>query len=100
MNHPNIPPPFKRSSAADETKPSADAQNTAAPAAQTPASPAQALTGEALLQRLRYFENLVEKKDQYIAQLKAAVTRVGGAVPTAYFEPLSGEGGTYQPKHG
>lgn len=100
MNNPKIPPPFKRSSAADETKPSASAQTQPSATEQALRSPAPPLTGEGLMQRLRYFENLVEQKDQYIDQLKATVTRLQGAIPTAYFKPLSGEGGTYQPKHG
>lgn len=106
MNNPNIPPLFKRSSSADETKPS-DAAQTAAPSGATTSAntatsaPASALTADGLLKRLRYFENLLEQKEAYIEVLKAAITRQGGAVPSAYFAPLTGgEGGSHQPKSG
>lgn len=97
-----IPPLFTGSNDTN-AKPTASAQKAEPTTGQTAPSPAQAapvLTGEALLQRLRYFENLVEQKDQYIQQLRASITRQGGAVPTAYFAPLSGPGGTYTPKAG
>lgn len=97
-----IPPLFKRdasSSSAATTKPSATAQKPAADAGKNatgPASSAPALmTGEGVMQRLRYFENLAVQHEAYIKTLRAAITRQGGAVPVAYFAPLKGAGGDY-----
>lgn len=61
---------------------------------------APAMTGEALMQRLRYFENLAVQHEGYIETLKATITRQGGAVPVAYFAPLTGAGGSHTPKSG
>ena len=91
-----IPPLYSGS----KPKMSDGAQTPLASQEQAPASSAPALSGESLLQRLRYFENLVEQKDQYIDHLKALVARQGAAVPSAYFAPLTGPGGTYNPKQG
>lgn len=73
----------------------------AKPPTVTPAGVAPpAITSEGLMQRLRYFENLAVQHEGYIEALKATITRVGAAVPVAYFAPLTGEGGSHTPKSG
>lgn len=95
-----IPPPYKA--------PVSTVQPATPPVAPKPKPPtvtpvgvqAPAMTGEALMQRLRYFENLAVQHEGYIETLKAAITRQGGAVPVAYFAPLTGAGGSHTPKSG
>ena len=97
-----IPPLFRGTT---DAKPSAIAQNleqadgTTAPDTASSA-PAPALTVEGFHQRLRYFENLAEQHEAYIEVLKATIQRQGGAVPSAYFAPLTGAGGSHNPKSG
>lgn len=118
-----IPPPYKPPAAAPKPAAAAPAATSSKPKpppykstvqpvpppvpakvvqpAVTPAGvQAPAMTGEALMQRLRYFENLAVQHEGYIETLKATITRQGGAVPVAYFAPLKGEGGSHTPKSG
>lgn len=97
--NPNIPPLYKPTEAptASQTPAAAPAQTAAATA---PSAPAPALSGEALMQRLRYFENLAEAYEAHIGVLAARVRQLGSAVPTAYFKPLTGVAGSYTPKVG
>ena len=81
-----IPPAFK------------SAKNATTAAAGAPAT--TALSAEGVAQRLHYFETLATQHENYIAQLKALLTRSGVAVPVAYFAPLTGAGGTFTPKSG
>jgi hypothetical protein len=98
-----IPPPFKRDPLVGDSsaKPSATAQQLEAAADTTsptaPSAQAPAMTGESLLYRLRYFENLATQYEAYIATLQGAVKRQGGAPPTAYFAPLKAHGFSYIP---
>lgn len=98
--NPNIPPPYRPANAkpSDGSQTSSAAVSTPSPSGTSPSAPAPAITGESLMQRLRYFENLATAYEGYIGVLQAAVRRQGGAPPTAYFAPLNGEGGSYTPK--
>lgn len=100
--NPKIPPLYRGTS---DAKPSATAQNLQQAAGTTAtdtaaSSPAPGLTVEGFHRRLRYFENLAEQHEAYIEVLKATIQRQGGAVPSAYFAPLTGAGGSHQPKSG
>lgn len=74
------------------------------PAQKAPAAVAKAalpvISTETIFQRLRYFENLAVLHERYIDELKAKITSLGAAVPSAYFAPLSGPGGSHTPKSG
>lgn len=110
MNNPKIPPPY-RGPSVPSTKPEAPPPTASAPAprgisgtdaSQDAPSSSQssslAISGEGVMQRLRYFENLAEQYEHYIQVLQATIKRQGAAVPTAYFAPLNGDAGSYRPK--
>lgn len=70
-------------------------------AAAEPAKPAPVSvgppSGEAIMQRLRYFENLCDLQAKHMNELRSLVTRTGTAIPSVHFPVLRGAPGDFDP---